>query len=178
MSVQLDSNSYIPTQREEIKIEINKILDDFMVPLVEMTIVAEIKRISFAANIPKGFIDGVKFRKTRPNHGQVINTWGTEKKPLAKWFNYGTVMHWIEPKEEGGVLAWPSGGGGGKHASAIFFQGESKKGDMMFSKGHYISGIVTTHAMEIGFNIGKKQLILEAGKIVQKELKFKASSLQ
>lgn len=169
-NVQLNVNEYIPTQREEIKLEINRILDDFMQPLVDSTIIAEIMAIGFAAAVPKSFLDGVKFIKTAPNKGKVVNIWGTIKNPLARYFNYGTSTHWIEPKEEGGVLAFPATGG--RNASAIFFQGESAEGDMMFSKGHYVSGVPRTEVMERGFQIGKKRLAVEAGNIIQRELRY------
>ena len=168
MSVQLNAEEFLPTQREEVRKEIDKILDDFMEPLVNFTIIAEIKSIAQAANIPQGFIDGVKFVKTGPNKGNVINTWGTDEKPLAIWFNYGTTQHWIEPKTAK-VLAWQ--GKGGRNPSAIYFQGEKNIGTM-FSKGHYVSGVPRTEAMERGFNIGKKRMAAEAGKIVSKELRF------
>ena len=154
MSVQLNSDEFIPTQREEVRKEIDEILDDFMEPLVNFTIIAEIKAIAQAANIPQGFIDGVKFVKTGKNKGDVINTWGTNEKPLAIWFNYGTTQHWIEPKA-GGVLVWE--GKSGSHATAIYFQGEKNAGTV-FSKGHYVSGVPRTEAMERGYNIGKKNL--------------------
>lgn len=141
-----------------------------MEPLVNFTIIAEIKAIAMAANIPQKFIDGVKFRKTEPNKGQVINTWGTDEKPLAIYFNYGTSLHWTESTTPGKPLAFPNTGG--SHGRAIYFQGAKSKGDTMFSMGHYVSGVPRTEAMEIGFNIGKKRLAIEAGKIVQKELRF------
>jgi len=170
MSVVLNSAEYIPTQREEVRKEVDKILDDFMEPLVNQTIITEIKSIAMAANIPQGFIDGVKFRKTGPNQGQVINTWGTTEKPLAIFFNYGTVDHWIEPTKPGGVLAWPAAEG--SHATAIYFQGESKEGDTLFSKGHFVSGVPRTEAMEIGFNLGKKIMAEEAAAIIERELHY------
>jgi hypothetical protein len=169
MSVVLDSNEFVPTQREDIRKEIDKILDDFMEPLVNQTIVPEIKIIAMAANIPQGFIDGVKFRKTGPNKGEVINTWGTDKKPLALWFNYGTVQHWIQPVTKK-ALAFPAGSG--KHATAIYFQGEKTPEGTKFSKGHYVSGVPRTEAMEIGFNSGKARLAAEASKIVERELHY------
>lgn len=170
MSINLNTEEFIPTQRAEIKKEIDKILDDFMETLVNATIIAEIKILAQAANLPQGFIDGVKFRRIAPNRGVVINTWGTEKKPLARWFNYGTVQHWIEPLDPDGVLAWENKSG--RNASAIYFQGESKEGDMMFSKGHYVAGVPRTEVMERGFQIGKKQLAEESGRIVKKELVY------
>lgn len=168
MSIQLNADEYIPTQREEVRKEIDSILDDFLEPLVNFTIITEIKSIAQAANIPQGFIDGVKFVKTGKNKGIVINTWGTDEKPLAIWFNYGTVQHWIEPKS-GGVLAWE--GKSGTHATAIFFQGEKNTGTL-FSKGHYVSGVPRTEAMERGYNIGKARLAEEASKIIQRELRY------
>ena len=167
MPVEFNSQEYFPTQRQELTDEINKILDDFMEPLMKETIVTEIKLIAAAANVPQGFIDGVKFVKTDPNKGEIINTWGTEEEPLAKWFNYGTTMHWVEPTKAGGVLAFPASGG--RNATAIFFQGNAKKGDTIFSGGHYVSGVPRTEAMEIGFNIGKKRLATEAAKLIKRE---------
>jgi len=168
MSVQLNADDYIPTQRDEVRKSVNEILDDFMEPLVNATIISEIKLIAQAANMPKGFIDGVKFVKTGANKGKVINTWGTDEKPLAIWFNYGTTQHWIEPKA-GGVLAWQATSG--THATAIYFQGDKQAGTL-FSKGHYVSGVPRTEAMERGFNIGKSRLAEEAAKIIEKELNY------
>lgn len=170
MTIKFDADEFIPTQREELKIRINKILDDFMIPLMNATIVNEIKALSSAANIPQSFINGVKFRRTAPNQGEIINTWGTEDTPLAKFFNYGTTMHWIEPTKSEGFLAWPATGGGGTHASAIFFQSGKGDKDTLFSTGHYVSGVPRTEVMEMGFNIGKKRLVVEAQKIVESEL--------
>ena len=169
MPLVLDASEYIPTQREDIRKEIDVVLDAFMEPLVVETIIAEIKALGYAANMPQSFIDGVKFRKTEANKGVVVNTWGTDEKPLAKWFNYGTTTHWIEPKDPEGVLAWTAADG--KHATAIFFQGQAREGDTLFSKGHYVSGVPKTEVMERGFQIGKKRLVAEAGKIVRSELK-------
>lgn len=167
MSVQLNANEFIPTQREEVRKAIDEILDDFMAPLVNFTIISEIRAIAMAANIPQGFIDGVKFRKTGPNKGQVINTWGTPEVPLAVYFNYGTNKHWVQPLNKK-ALAFK---GGGTHATAIYFQGSAPPGTV-FSKGHYVSGVPRTEVMERGFNIGKKRLAEEAGKIIMKELRF------
>ena len=169
MSVVLDSEEFVPTQRADIRKEVDKILDDFMEPLVNQTIITEIKAVAAAANIPQGFIDGVKFRKTGPNKGDVINTWGTNEKPLALWFNYGTTQHWIQPTKPDGVLAWQ--GKPGRNAAAIYFQGGKDEGKK-FSKGHYVSGVPRTEAMEIGFNVGKVRMASEAGKIIQRELHY------
>ena len=167
MALIIDTNEFIPTQREESKKRIDEILDAFMEPLMKNTIVAEIKALGFAANLPQKFMDGVKFIKTEKNKGMIVNTWGTKDRPLAIFFNYGTIQHWIEPTTAQ-VLAWSSSIG--QNPQAIFFQGESKEGDMLFSKGHYVSGVPRTEVMERGFNIGKKRLAIEAGNIVRNEL--------
>ena len=167
MQLILDTKSFIPTQREDARKEIDEILDAFMEPLMKNTIVAEIKALSYAANMPQSFIDGVKFRKTEKNRGEVINTWGTEDKPLAIWFNEGTIQHWIEPVEAK-ALAWSSTQG--RNPSAIFFKGESKEGDMLFSKGHYVAGVPKTEVMQRGYEAGKKRLAVEAGNIVRNQL--------
>jgi hypothetical protein len=172
MSVVFDSNQFIPTQRENLKKEIDEILDDFMEPLVNATIIEEIRVIADAANVPKSFAEHVKFIKTGPNIGKIINTWGTEDNPLARYFNYGTSTHWIEPLTADGVLAWEATEG--RNPSAIYFQGQSEEGDVLFSKGHYVAGVPRTEVMERGFNIGKKRLVVEAGKLVQKELRYRS----
>ena len=170
MSVQLTADEFIPTQREEVRKEIDSILSDFMEPLANFTLVAETKAIGYAANVPQGFIDGIKFVKTGPNKGALINTWGDDKTPLAIYFNYGTSLHWVESTTPGKPLAFPNTGG--THARAIYFQGQKSKGDTAFSMGHYVSGVPKTEVMERGYNIGKKKMAEEASKIVQKELRF------
>jgi len=167
MSIQLNSDEFIPSQREEIRKAVDEILDDFMEPLVTYTIIDEIKSLAQAANMPKSFVDGVKFKRTGKNKGEVINTWGTEEIPLARFFNYGTSKHWIEPKNKK-ALAF---GGGGTHAQSIYFQGSAPAGTK-FSKGHYVSGVPKTLVMERGFNIGKVRLAQEAAVIIQRELNY------
>jgi hypothetical protein len=168
MTVTIDPTKYIPTQREDLRNQINEILNANMEDLFNEYVVDEIRIIAAAANMPRHFIDGVKFVKTGKNEGEIINTWGTKAEPLAKWFNYGTTTHWIEPLDPDGVLAFPATGG--RNASAIFFQGGQPTGDTMFSKGHYVAGVPRTEVMEIGYKIGSQRLAEEAGKIVDKEL--------
>ena len=167
MPLEIDTSDFIPTQRDDARKTIDEVLDDFMEPLIKNTIIAEMKALGYAANLPQGFIDGIKFIKTEKNKGVIVNTWGTKERPLAKWFNYGTTQHWIEPVEAQ-ALAWTATEG--RHATAIFFRGEAKEGDVLFSKGHYVSGVPRTEVMERGFNIGKKRLAVEAGNIVRNEL--------
>jgi len=53
----------------------------------------------------------------------------------------------------------------------FIFQGDKQAGTL-FSKGHYVSGVPRTEAMERGFNIGKSRLAEEAAKIIEKELNY------
>jgi len=167
LPIEFNANEFLPPQEKELEEKLNKILDDFMEPLMKFTIVEEIKNLAKASNLPQAFVDGVKFRRTAPNEGEIINTWGTKEKPLAKWFNDGTKAHWIAPVKKK-ALHWLAKIGG--FAKAIFFQGGTKTGSNLFSKGHYVSGIPKTEVMQRGFAIGKKRLVIEAGKIVESEL--------
>ena len=127
-------------------------LDSLMKEFVVFEIIAAAK----ASNLPLEFIAGIKWKRTGDLSGKIVNTWGTAEKPLAKWFNDGTPDHWIAPRKEGGVLAWEATFG--RHAKAIFFMGDAKKGQMLFSKGHYVSGLDKTEVMERGINTGMKRL--------------------
>lgn len=151
--------------------EVNKILDQNMASWFEEIVVPEVKRIAIAMNMPNGFIDGIGFRKKGENYGGIINTWGSERKPLAKWFNWGTVDHWIEPIFAK-VLSWISkGAGAGKNPSAINFKSSSDKaGERRFSMGHYVSGLQRKEAMEFGITQGNKRLISELPKLIQGKL--------
>ena len=166
MTIAIMADQYLPPQVDSIRRLINAILDDYMEPLVNATIIAEMRALSDAAGLPPAFKDSIRFVKTAPNEGDIINEWGDEKKPLARWFNYGTRRHWIEPVRAK-VLAWKHKAG--IHAQAIFFQGRAKKGDWLFSTGHYVSGVPRTEVMERGLERGMKYLEIEAARIVRAE---------
>ena len=166
MTFTVDADMYIPTQVESIRLEINKILDDYMAPLVNATIIAETRALADAAGLPPAFKDSIRFVKTGPNEGDVINEWGDPAKPLARWFNYGTRRHWIEPVRAK-ALSWLHKSG--KHAQAIFFQGRAKKGDRLYSTGHYVSGVPRTEVMERGLERGSRLLEEEAARVLVAE---------
>lgn len=140
--------------------------------LMKDNVIFEIISAAHASNLPKEFINGIAWRRTGPLSGKIVNTWGDSQKPLALWFNDGTVDHWIQPLKPGGVLAWPATFG--RNATAIFFMGNAQPGDMLFSKGHFVKGIPKTEVMQRGINIGMKRLqtvILKNSKLeVSKEL--------
>lgn len=143
-------------------------LDDLM----NENVVFETIAMAKAQNLPKEFIAGIAWVRSGELSGRIVNTWGTTEKPLAEYFNDGTVDHWVEPLTPGGVLVFEATIG--KNAKAIYYMGNAKEGDLIFSKGHYVSGLPKTEAMERGINNGFKRLktaILKNSKTeVSKEL--------
>jgi len=126
-------------------------LDDIMENFVVFEAVAAAK----ASNLPKEFTEGIAWKRTGELTGKIINTWGTQEKPLAKWFEEGTPDHWIEPLSPDGVLVFEATFG--KNASAIFFMGDEEEGRLIYSKGHYVSGLDKTEAMARGIATGFKK---------------------
>ena len=118
-----------------VKDYIEENLDD----LIEEYVVNEIKSVSRAMNLPQHFIDGVKSRRVGPLHIKIINTWGTLELPLAKFFNDGTVDHFIAPLGPW-LLRWVT-----------------PLGNIAYSRGHMVRGIQKSEAMEIGIAIGMKK---------------------
>lgn len=137
-----------PATREYLITNLDTLMNDF--------VVFEVVAAARASNLPLEFIAGIKWKRTGDLSGKIVNMWGTADKPLAKWFNNGTPDHWIAPLKPGGVLAWEATFG--RHAKAIFFMGEAKEGTMLFSKGHFVSGLDKTEAMERGIANGFKRL--------------------
>ena len=127
-------------------------LDDLMNTYVVFECISAAK----ASNLPLEFIAGIAWKRTGDLDGRIINTWGTKDKPLAKWFNDGTPDHWIEPLDPEGVLVWEATIG--KNAKAIFFMGNAEQGQLLFSKGHYVSGLDKTEAMERGISNGMRRV--------------------
>jgi len=143
-------------------------LDSIMNNFVVFEAVAAAK----ASNLPLEFIAGISWKRTGELSGKILNSWGSSEKPLAKWFEFGTPDHWIEPLKAGGVLAFPATFG--RNATAIFFMGDKKVGQTLFSKGHYVSGIPKTEAMQrgiaTGFTRAKTAILKNSKAAVSKEL--------
>lgn len=173
MSIELEySSKEEALQKLDLTLEeTNKILDENMEEWFNTIVIPEVKRMATAMNLPKGFIDGIVFIKKGKNLGSVANVWGSKKKPLAKWFNWGTVDHWIQAIIKK-VLSWISKGPmSGNSATAINFRSASNEsGRRFFSKGHYVSGLQRTEAMEFGIRQGQKQLISQLPKLLQGKL--------
>lgn len=106
---------------------------------MEENVVNEIKSVSRAMNLPQHFIDGVKVVIVGPLHVKIINTWGTPELPLAKFFNDGTIDHFIAPLGPW-LLHWIT-----------------ELGTHARSAGHMVRGIQKTEAMEIGMRLGMKR---------------------
>ena len=138
--------------------EFTRFLEENMEDWINQTVIKEMKAFALAAALPDAFLAGITLTKI-PNGYRITNTWSKDDKPLADYFEFGTRDHWIQPKNPDGVLAWGAPGSSGEHhGSAIYFQSGNKKGTSLFSKGHYVSGIARSDAMQRGYDIGMIQL--------------------
>jgi len=133
-----DLENLEPTVRNYIIENLDELMQEFLI--------FEITSAALASNLPKEFVDGVAWVRTGELSGKIVNRWGSAEKPLARWFNDGTPDHWIEPLKPGGVLSWTATFG--NNATAIFFAGNQTEGQRMYSKGHYVSGLEKTEAMQ------------------------------
>ncbi len=128
--------------------------------IIHNTILSEMILASQAANMPESFIKNIKLKKISDTQYEIENAWAEDGKPLAVWHEYGTDRHWIEPKKPGGVLAFPAKEG--RNANAIYYKSSGvQEGDMIFSKGHYVSGLPALEPMSRGFKIGIKRMEAE-----------------
>ena len=117
-----------------------------------------------AANMPKKFIENIKLISHSATSFTIENSWSKDDKPLAVFFEYGTDDHWIEPVK-GDVLAWASEGPESGQKKAIYSKrADNKKGNMLFSKGHFVSGIPAYEPMTRGFKIGYTRVYQELKK--------------
>ena len=158
--------------------EIQDYIDKHMESWVRETVLDEVIRYAFAANMPIEFIKNIRIeRKAVKNQDtlatkstnykyQLVNDWKRERKgetfPLAIFFEYGTKDHWIAPVHAK-VLAWshPFLEGGQKRAygHAIHFEKHATKpNDRLYSKGHYVSGLPKMLSMHRGHKAGMARL--------------------
>ena len=125
--------------------------------IIKNTILSEMISASNAANMPKTFIKNINLKKIEDGTYEIENAWTNEDgKPLAVFFEYGTKDHWIQGNP---FLAWPSGGPNSGQAKAIYSKrADNKKGDMLFSTGHYVSGLPAYEPMTNGFRKGIQRM--------------------
>lgn len=143
---------------EEIKKDLEQHVPEFIAQNIEKwmeeTILSTVIAYCKAANLPQKFQDGIKIEQHEDGY-ELVNTWvGDNGEPLATWFEYGTRDHWVEPKNKEGVLAFPAPENQ-RHGSAIYY--ESGAEGMIFSKGHYVSGLPRTEAMTQGLAKGMEK---------------------
>ena len=138
--------------------QITEFINNSMPEWLRDTVLKEAVRFSYAANMPQSFVDGIKI--TNEGKYRLENEWSENNKPLAVYFEFGTRDHWIAPKDPKGVLAWKSKGTGkSRHGSAIYYKNSTEqKGDMIFSKGHYVSGLPRLEPMTQGYKLGMRKL--------------------
>jgi len=140
---------------EQLEPETQDYLIENLDSIMENFVVYEAVSSAKASNLPKEFINGIEWKRTGPTAGKIINTWGSTEKPLAKWFEEGTPDHWIEPLNPDGVLVFEATFG--RNATAIFFMGNEEEGKLLYSKGHFVSGLEKTDAMARGIALGWKK---------------------
>ncbi len=147
--VNFDADSMKISPEGEAADIVNAILDTNMEFFMKEYMLPEVKMAAQAANVPEGFVLGIEFMRTGDNEGDVINTWGTEELPLAKWFNYGTRDH-------GSKGNWPLRWRSKKTGIEIFAQ--------------YVRGVPKTLAMEIGIELGIEKLQQVVPPLVEEQL--------
>ncbi len=140
---------------ENLEPQAHEYLTENLDSIMENFVVFEAKASARASNLPKEFTNGISWKRTSETSGKIVNSWGSQEKPLAKWFEEGTPDHWIEPLTPDGVLAFPATFG--KNATAIYYMGNAEKGATLFSKGHFVSGLEKTEAMARGIKLGWKK---------------------
>jgi len=150
MTIKLNSSSLqISKQKQKAKKIIDQILDENMEQLMNNYMIPELRAVAMSANIPDGFVIGIKFIRTGTNEGEIINTWGSDDLPLALWFNYGTRDH-------GSLGYWP-----------LHWKDKSTGKDIY---AMYVRGVPKTLAMEAGIEIGTKKLIEAVPQFVEARL--------
>lgn len=145
----IDSDTTATDLENTAKRSVDLLLDENMTFLVNTYMIPEIQSVAKAANVPKGFVDGIKFVKTDTNKGNIINTWGSEELPLALWFNYGT-------KDHGSLGDWP-----------LHWKDKTTGKDIY---AMYVRGVPKTLAMEIGIQMGEKKLKQEIPRYIEERL--------
>ena len=125
--------------------------------LAESTILSEVIASSEAANMPASFIKHIRL-EVEGDKIQVVNDWKYEDKYgkhfLARYFEFGTPVHYIAPKFAR-KLRFKSEGPEMGHGRALYSKRyDTEEGDEIFSSGHYVTGLPRTEAMSKGFEIG------------------------
>ena len=124
--------------------------------VIQNTILLEMISAAHAANMPQSFISNIKLHKISDRKYEIENSWSIDDKPLAIFFEYGTRDHWIQGNP---ILAWPSGGPNSGGKKAIYSKrADNKKGDTLFSTGHYVTGLPAYEPMTNGFRRGSKKM--------------------
>ena len=128
--------------------------------IIKTTILQEMISAAYAANMHKKFIDGIKLVKIDDETYQIRNDWkGPNDEPLAKYHEYGTKDHYIKGNP---LLVWTSSGPQSGRPTAIFSKrADNKKGNTLFSRGHFVKGIEAKEPMTNGFKIGSERMARE-----------------
>jgi len=139
--------------------EINNFVKQNAEQWLRETVLEEAKRHSRAANMPPAFTNSIRLKRAGRGF-KLENAWRKSGKPLAIFFEFGTRDHWVAPLSPKGVLAWHAPDQNKtRHGKAIYFKRHGvKKGDKLFSKGHFVSGLPRLEPMHQGYRAGRRLL--------------------
>ena len=132
-----------------------KMIADKLPYYIQRTILFEMKSAAEAANLPQGFIDNILLRRISKTKFEIKNAWKNSQNgaPLAVFFEHGTRDHYMT----GRPMAWyqtePT-----HNPKAIYSESSQPYPAMLFSYGHWATGIPATMAMHNGFRIGQQRL--------------------
>ena len=142
-----------PKRRKRLTNRGNALADKFEI-YIQNTIIYEMIMAAAAANLPQQFINNIRIKRVSKTRYEIINDWKSEDgKPLAVYFEHGTRDHWISGKP----LAWFQKEAS-KNPRAIYSQSSRPYPAMIYSMGHYVTGLPATEAMHNGFRIGNRRL--------------------
>ena len=166
------------TLQSDLEKEIPRFVSENMETWINETILKDVLTFARASNMPKSFIDSIKIESIDGGYA-VTNDWkGKNDEPLARFFEYGTTDHWIEPRDPKGVLAWSAvAHSKQRNPSAIYYQNkQTKKGDALFSKGHYVSGLPALEPMNRGLEKGKVRLYRKMKTEIKKKFSMETAT--
>ena len=81
--------------QQQISEEYSQFTSDNIDTWIKETILKETILAAKAANLPEGFVSSIRIEKKGTLNYVLVNDWQKDGEPLAIYFNYGTVDHYI-----------------------------------------------------------------------------------
>jgi len=178
MSLDIEFEDITRIELMSIPIDVRDYLDENMDKYYNNFVIPEIQAVARASNAPDEFVNGFKFVKTGKAKGKIINTWGTQDNPLARYWNYGTKKNYeIRPKVEHPERRETRDrdivGDKGQRQHPESLRWIDQTGRRVFAKVVIHPGVEKTLAMEKGIETGtrrmKQQLVRDIKNEKEKE---------